>query len=313
MTRRLTTPEFIAKAQAVHGDRYDYSAAQYTKSIQKLTIICREHGPFEQIPNNHLRGAGCPTCGEAAVGAQNALTLERFIERSTALYGGKYDYSRVNYVTNSTPITIGCPIHGDFTQTPQGHLSGRGCRRCGSAVSRAKKLNTTESFIASARLIHGERYDYSRVQYVNAMQPVIITCPEHGEYQQKPNTHLNGSGCPECAIHGIWAKENGLLYVLDYEGMTKIGITCDIRQRLRRLRKAAGTTTIKPMAVFNAGNGREAFALEQLAHNHFAAHSAGLSGFDGASELFHITPSAAVEWLLGAGAVPVILSASTMP
>ena len=89
------TKEFIAKAKAVHGDKYDYSKVNYAKNTTKVTIICKIHGEFEQCPAYHLLGQGCPECG-----GRRKLTTEEFIEKARKVHGDKYDYSKVNYVNN---------------------------------------------------------------------------------------------------------------------------------------------------------------------------------------------------------------------
>lgn len=63
----------------------------------------------------------------------------------------------------------------------------------------AKKL-TTEEFIQKAKTIHGEKYDYSMVQYCGSHTKVKIICPVHGEFEQKPNDHLCGKGCKNCGF-----------------------------------------------------------------------------------------------------------------
>ena len=105
----MTTEDFISKAIAVHGEKYDYSKVEYVNALTKVTIICPIHGAFEQKPANHLRGHGCPYCGGSA-----KHTTEQFIESARKIHGNKYDYSQVEYVTNRTPVKIICPIHGVF-------------------------------------------------------------------------------------------------------------------------------------------------------------------------------------------------------
>ena len=60
-----------------------------------------------------------------------------------------------------------------------------------------KKL-TTEEFISRAKLIHGDKYDYSKVNYISAKTKICIICPVHGEFWQEPAVHLSGCGCPIC-------------------------------------------------------------------------------------------------------------------
>jgi len=58
----LKTKSFIKKAISKHSDKYDYSKVNYVKSHERVTIICKKHGPFEQVANTHLKGSGCPNC-----------------------------------------------------------------------------------------------------------------------------------------------------------------------------------------------------------------------------------------------------------
>ena len=121
------------------------------------------------------------------------LTKEEFIEKAKQVHGIKYDYSKVEYVNNSTKVCIICPEHGEFWMTPSAHLMGQRCMFCSN-----KKL-TLEMFIDKANKIHNFKYDYSKVIYTNNSTKVCIICPEHGEFWQKPGNHLRGQGCPKCA------------------------------------------------------------------------------------------------------------------
>ena len=190
---KLTMEEFIKKAREVHGNKYDYSKVEnFSRVIDKVTIICPEHGEFKQRINCHLSGSGCPHCVHKSI----TMTTESFIERSKEIHGNKYDYSKTEYKGSTENICIICPEHGEFWQNPSTHLRGHGCPSCGGVAQ-----PTIEEFITRAKNIHGNKYDYSRVVYKNYQTPVCIICPEHGEFWQSPASHLNGSGCPNC--HGL--------------------------------------------------------------------------------------------------------------
>ena len=122
-----------------------------------------------------------------------ALTTEEFIERSRKVHGDKYDYSKVEYVNNRTKVCIICPTHGEFYQEPISHMNGFGCAKCNN-----RKRLTTEEFVEHARMVHGDKYDYSKVDYKNNQTKVCITCKEHGDFFQTPLHHLGGHGCPKC-------------------------------------------------------------------------------------------------------------------
>ena len=186
---RLTTEEFIRKAKEVHGDRYDYSKVEYMNGPTKVCIICPEHGEFWQISRDHLQGQGCPKCAQE----KRTSTTEEFIHRANEVHGNRYDYIKVEYINAMKKVCIICPKHGEFWQIPASHLSGRGCRYCADNIKRS-----TEEFIRKSKKIHGNKYDYSKVQYINNSTKVCIICPEHGKFWQVPSSHLRGKGCPNC-------------------------------------------------------------------------------------------------------------------
>ena len=191
--RRKTKEEFIRESKEIHGDKYDYSKVEYKNATTKVIIICPIHGDFPQTPYKHLSGQGCKKCG-----GNNQLTKEEFIEKARKIHGDKYDYSNVNYINMRTKVIITCPKHGNFKQTPNKHINGRGCRDCQyEKIAELHRLDTKE-FIKRAREIHGDKYDYSKVNYVGCEDEVIIICPKHREFSQIPLVHLNGSGCPKC-------------------------------------------------------------------------------------------------------------------
>src|ERR1035437_8588040 len=123
MTKRLTTQEFIVKANNIHKKIYDYSLVNYINCKVKIKIICKLHGIFEQSSNEHLYGGcGCPICG-----GKLKSNTDDFIIKSKKVHGNKFNYSDVNYVNSSTNVEIICLQHGVFKQTPINHLSGAGC------------------------------------------------------------------------------------------------------------------------------------------------------------------------------------------
>lgn len=129
--KKLTTPEFIAKAQKIHSMKYDYTSSVYVLSNQPLVITCPEHGLFYQRPNDHLRGQGCPICGTASRRAMRSNGTAKFISQAQAVHGTRYDYSKVEYNSIRSNVCIICPTHGEFMQKPNNHISGKsGCPVC---------------------------------------------------------------------------------------------------------------------------------------------------------------------------------------
>ena len=135
------------------------------------------------------------------------MLTEEFIEKAKKKHGNKYDYSAVEYVNNAKRICIICPEHGEFWQTPNSHLSGRGCPECfkkrQSVITAERNALTQEDFLERAREAHGNKYDYSLVEYQDSHSKVRIICPKHGEFKQEANNHLQGHGCPKCAAEKI--------------------------------------------------------------------------------------------------------------
>lgn len=190
----MTREEFIEKATQIHGHKYDYSKVEFVNMSTKVCIICPVHGEFWQCPTEHLRGCGCYKCKMLkSWNTRGRKTTEEWIEEAKKVHGDKYDYSKVEYKGTKEKVCIICPEHGEFWQTAGGHLSGNGCKKC---VGLNKP--TTEEWIERVKLIHGNKYDYSKLEYVNAKTKVCIICPEHGEFWQMPSVHLIGGGCPQC-------------------------------------------------------------------------------------------------------------------
>jgi hypothetical protein len=128
------------------------------------------------------------------------LTTEEFIKRAKAVHGDKYGYDEAVYVNKRTKVVITCKKHGAFLQLPLSHVNGLNCRACSYEEASKTKSLTTSEFITKSKLKHGERYNYDKVEYAGTYSPVVVTCVEHGDFAQSPNSHLSGSGCPTCAI-----------------------------------------------------------------------------------------------------------------
>ena len=222
-----TTEEWITSARKVHGDRYDYSKVRYVNNITKVCIICPEHGEFLQKPNNHTQGQGCPKCGVEKNNENKTLTKEEFIKKANEKHGDKYNYSKVDYVNNSTKVMIICPKHGEFWQTPNSHTQGVGCPKCANESNGERCRSSKEDFIKKARKVHGDKYDYSKVEYVNNHTKICIICPEHGEFWQKPNSHLSGQGCQKCNLSHLERS------VMNY--LNDVGIAYDYQKRFNWL------------------------------------------------------------------------------
>lgn len=227
-----TAKTFVKNAVKVHGKRYSYDETNYQKATVKVTIICPLHGSFKQFPHNHLSGSGCPKCGRISNSKKlNEAAAKNFVTKVREIHKDKYIYSNVIYSESHIPVEIICPNHGTFKQSPSNHLAGKGCQKCAvenrdlAAAKRSEKAKF--EFRDKAHEVHNFKYDYSQCEYKSTREKVFIICPEHGEFEQRPNGHLGGQGCPSCSESGFDPKKPGLLYYLKICGglAYKIGIT----------------------------------------------------------------------------------------
>jgi hypothetical protein len=130
---------------------------------------------------------------------QKSKTTECFINDAIKIHKDKYDYSLVQYVNARTKIKIICKDHGIFEQVPNSHLVGNGCYYCGKLSLAKKQTITQENFIEKCNKVHNNKYDYSSVNYQNCKVKIKIICPEHGIFEQTPDHHSRGIGCPTCS------------------------------------------------------------------------------------------------------------------
>lgn len=196
---RNTLEKIVAKFKATHGDKYDYSKVDYQGVGKNVLIRCIKHNhEFNQTPDNHIAGKGCPLCAAEKRASGTKLDKQKFLDRCAVVHNNKYDYSKADYVKLGLPITIGCPTHGWFQQSAGGHLFGSGCPECGKYSGNTTR--TLDSFIKYANKLHKDAYDYSLVDFKNVKVPVKIICKEHGVFEQLPKIHLRGRGCPKCGV-----------------------------------------------------------------------------------------------------------------
>jgi hypothetical protein len=205
---------FLEKSRAIWGDRYDYSTVErsFGFNIQsKVEIICREHGPWQVKACDHIRkGNGCPLCGRK----KHKFTNEKFIAKSKEIHGNKYDYSRVNYKLAIEKVIITCFIHGNFSQSPNSHLGGAGCPKCGRKIveNSLRKTNQEkiDNFIDKCSGIFNCFYNYSKVKEITDYdwrKKVEIICPTHGIFIMRASKHMEGHGCKKCHIDSLFLTQ----------------------------------------------------------------------------------------------------------
>lgn len=219
MVRRLTQEEFRSRLSALSKGRYSWDNAVYNGHRHDVELMCPVHGIFHSRPAELFVGNGCKRCA-------NLIRFPEFVLRSNKIHDSKYTYIENSYTDISSKISIICPYHGRFDQYAQDHTTGSGCPSC-SGVNQ----KTTEEFVLQARMIHGNKYDYSKTVYVNARAKLKIICPVHGSFIQSARNHTTQKqGCPECS------HERGKrVYLIEFgfpnRSFLKIGIMKDTVSR----------------------------------------------------------------------------------
>lgn len=200
MPKKLTQKQFLEKANTVHKNKYDYSLVNYVNNSTKITIICPIHGSFLQKPSGHLQSQGCQKCGWVKQTLNTRSNTKDFITKSKEVHNNKYIYDKVNYINNSIPVTIICPIHKEFEQSPSKHKMGQGCPICRYIKSGKSNRKSNEYFIDTLK-IKGifDKFIYLS-EYETSNKKIKIQCRKCNLiFNQKPTAHLQGMGCPKCA------------------------------------------------------------------------------------------------------------------
>jgi Zn finger protein HypA/HybF involved in hydrogenase expression len=200
MGKVITFEEIVAKSKAKHGNRYKYIRLKRDEGRSvEIVCECSQHGEFTlRAARHYTEGKGCPRCSVIT-------SKEEFLTRAEIKHGNKYDYMNVEFNSLIDKVKIICPEHGEFIQKAGDHLLYYGCPKCGVKTRAKKKTKNTAWFIAKAKEVHGDRYDYSKTIYTTARNKVIITCKEHGDFEQKAIMHTSQKqGCPICG--GMYGK-----------------------------------------------------------------------------------------------------------
>jgi Zn finger protein HypA/HybF involved in hydrogenase expression len=203
--KRLTQNEFLQRVIKLYGNKYLLDKVVYKHNKAKVKIGCKTHGYFEIRPNDLLQGYGCPKCG-----GTKKMTTDEFIQKAKFVHDNYFTYEKTRYVNNSTKITVTCPVHGDFQVKPNNHLNGANCRQCylegiNHTTKRLPSINTStkkisqEDFLKRAIDNFGDRYDFSKSEYLTSNSKIIVTCKKHGDFKITPTHLFHGRGCPICA------------------------------------------------------------------------------------------------------------------
>lgn len=253
--RGFSPEEMIERLREIRGDRYDLSGAIYSGTDGKIKVICREHGEFFPTYSNFRSGQNCKACARESHISKVTMPKSDYLDMAKSIHGDRFDYAGMIYRGASKPVTVRCREHGIFTTRAQTHLGKHGgCDNCfRESVSRRKISNTAE-FVEKSKLVHGDKYNYDKVDYKLNFIHVTITCPEHGDFTLSPATHLKGCGCQCCYKEKLaysWMKDDycekfpfTTLYLVrfynEHFDVLKVGISIDANTRIKDLCNSLG-------------------------------------------------------------------------
>jgi hypothetical protein len=189
--------KFENEANIIHTNKYDYSKSIYVSATDNIIIICKNHGEFEQTPNSHLGGNGCKKCSNDKIKKRMSIPWEIYKEDLQKIHNNKYDYSKVIWKGVDIDIIVICPEHREFKIRPVDHKRGRGCQKCSKENKIQYNKHNTDIFVKLSIEKWGNIYNYSKVDYKDSNNKIIIICKTHGEFEQLPSNHIK-YGCGTC-------------------------------------------------------------------------------------------------------------------
>lgn len=204
-SRRSSKDDILEKISPFNINNYDLSNVGNLSYFEPFTLMCLKHGEFSLVPNNIIGNKlmNCPRCSREKL----SLTQEDFISRSKIINGDKFDYSLVDYVNLETKVIIKCNKGHIFKQRPDGHLKLKGCPKCGGHGPYSQ-----DDFLFKAKQIHGDRYDFSKIEYINHKTPITVICSVHKDFFIMPPVFLRGSGCKRCAFDSFKLTQEEFLH-----------------------------------------------------------------------------------------------------
>ena len=219
---RLSYEKALSRFRNVHRDEYEYDESSYLDYTTKMRVKCSEHGYFKVTPHSHVSmGSGCRKCGVLRTAEKNRYSIEKILSQFHEVHGNQFEYDIDSYSGVAEKIRIKCLKHGWFEQTVSTHKMGAGCAECSYELIGDRTRVTKEIFIGRAIEEHGQKYDYSKVEWVDQYTEVLIGCDnkEHGYFLQVPRDHKRGSGCLRCnesrgerSIFN-WLQDNGIEFI----------------------------------------------------------------------------------------------------
>ena len=275
---KLSHKEVVTRIKNIHGNNFDTSKIVYVNSKTKVLIGCKNHDStfwYKTTPGPLFKGVGCPKCGTKKIWEKRGkITTKEFIKKAKKKHGNKYSYSKSIYIKSRLKLTVICKIHGEWEITPNNHLRGNGCEKCGHNRSSKKRAKGLDYFLIKSKTYFGEKYNYDYINYKDSRTKVKIICPIHGEFFQTMESHSNGRECIKCSYvnRGLNHPKKLSLKVfierckdiwLDSYDFSKIKEIKNINTKVKVRCKDHGEFLVAPRQLLN-GSGCYQCGLEKL-------------------------------------------------
>ena len=184
---------------ALHKNYYTYHNSVFFAMRDKFLVTCPIHGDFAIAPAKHRQGQGCAKCNNTRRTLDRRSTTEEFVAKAS-IAAPQFTYTNVVYVSSAIKVLVTCPLHGDFSISPNKLLCGRGCPTCKSTKISNALTRPVDSFVEAINVRYGSLYSVNISTYTNCKKPVQLTCKVHGAFTATPDTLLNkpNTGCPAC-------------------------------------------------------------------------------------------------------------------
>jgi len=269
--KKLDTKAFIERANLRHNFKFDYSLSNYVNSMTKVTVVCKEHGPWDVLANDHMnKSYGCPSCGVKSRASKRSLGLNYVLAKAKEIHGDKYDYSNVtSYINQNQKLHLRCKIHDEpFFPTVDNHIGHNesGCPLCANEFNGTVNAKPIEEFIKLSKELHDiDNYDYTTLTYSKMTSPASMVCNYHGMFTFNPKSHLRGAQCCSRCDNAKSRSEDLLVDFLCSRFMEHFTIQLNTRPILNPSTK--GRLELDIVFV------EDAIAIEYNGHQHYDENS----------------------------------------